>query len=414
MATHPDDSKALVPFTPWRPPPTPSATGLATCASAQPRARPLKEELWPNTAIDALLDRFEEYCFNRPQAQLGKKHWDRIAMEVNRMCRTEYTGMQCKYKWHRLKKTYAKEKQRAGRSKWAFFPHVELLVNKSSRAHMGEPNGDPDEHTPASPLVPKTEPDGPGFEGGGKRRRGVARVLGQAVEKGIGRVAEVVGDLERKRTDEMRRILDAQLQVVTAMFQGLKEVREGASLAPSLNHAMKDWGLNPPQNDLCMGKLYPPINFGMVDKRVYRSGFPNCRNFAFLETLHLNSIICLCSEPYPEASIEFLSAHGIRLFHIASDFKGPMLLFPDTVREALRVLLDSRNHPILIHCKKGKRQTSCLVGCLRRVQNWCFSSVFEEYERYAGGKNHVNDLQFIEQFDVSNAREYCFSQLPVT
>ncbi|KAG9450936.1 hypothetical protein H6P81_010901 [Aristolochia fimbriata] len=32
--------------------------------------------------------------------------------------------------------------------------------------------------------------------------------------------------------------------------------------------------------------------------------------------------------------------------------------------------LDVRNHPLLIHCKRGKHQTGSLVGCLRKLQNF--------------------------------------------
>uniref|UniRef100_A0A0D6R0A1 Tyrosine-protein phosphatase domain-containing protein n=1 Tax=Araucaria cunninghamii TaxID=56994 RepID=A0A0D6R0A1_ARACU len=63
------------------------------------------------------------------------------------------------------------------------------------------------------------------------------------------------------------------------------------------------------------GLLIPPFNFSMVDKGVYRSGFPNAINFPFLETLHLRSIIYLCPESYPEANTEFIESHGIKLFH---------------------------------------------------------------------------------------------------
>lgn len=92
---------------------------------------------------------------------------------------------------------------------------------------------------------------------------------------------------------------------------------------------------------------------------------------------------------------------------------------------------DIRNHPVLIHCKRGKvwvnanfihdikftwmvkliffffffwvtqHRTGCLVGCLRKLQNWCLASVFEEYQRFAGAKVRVSDLRFIESFDVS-------------
>ncbi|XP_019168683.1 PREDICTED: probable tyrosine-protein phosphatase At1g05000 isoform X2 [Ipomoea nil] len=100
----------------------------------------------------------------------------------------------------------------------------------------------------------------------------------------------------------------------------------------------------------------PPLNFAMVDHGVFRSGFPDTDNFDFLQTLGLRSIICLCPEPYPQANVEFLNANGIRLFQFGIDgSKEPFVNIPaDMIREALKVVLDKRNHPLLIHCKRGK------------------------------------------------------------
>jgi len=150
----------------------------------------------------------------------------------------------------------------------------------------------------------------------------------------------------------------------------------------------------------------PPLNFSMVDNGVYRSGFPDKSNFTFLQTLGLRSIIYLCSEEYPEENVEFLKSNGIKLFHFGiTGNKEPFVNIPeDTIREALKVLLDVRNHPLLIHCKRGKHRTGCLVGCLRKHQRWCLSSVFDEYQRFAAAKVRVSDMRFMEKFDVSVLR----------
>ncbi|KAE7995325.1 hypothetical protein FH972_000136 [Carpinus fangiana] len=152
--------------------------------------------------------------------------------------------------------------------------------------------------------------------------------------------------------------------------------------------------------------LVPPLNFAMVDNGVFRSGFPDSANFGFLKSLELRSIICLCPEPYPEANNEFLKANGIKLFQFGIDgSKEPFVNIPEeTIREALKVLLDVRNHPLLIHCKRGKHRTGCLVGCLRRLQRWCLSSVFDEYQRFAAAKARVTDQRFIELFDISGLK----------
>ncbi|GMN53791.1 hypothetical protein TIFTF001_022923 [Ficus carica] len=158
----------------------------------------------------------------------------------------------------------------------------------------------------------------------------------------------------------------------------------------------------------------PPLNFSMVDNGIFRSGFPESANFSFLQTLGLRSIICLCPEPYPEANMEFLKAHGIRLFQFGIEgYKEPFVNIPEeTIREALKVVLDVRNHPVLIHCKRGKmvccsdcqHRTGCLVGCIRKLQKWCLSSIFDEYQRFAAAKARVSDQRFMELFDVSSLK----------
>ncbi|KAJ6686847.1 PHOSPHOTYROSINE PROTEIN PHOSPHATASES SUPERFAMILY PROTEIN ISOFORM 1 [Salix purpurea] len=64
--------------------------------------------------------------------------------------------------------------------------------------------------------------------------------------------------------------------------------------------------------------LIPPLNFAMVDNGIFRSGFPDSPNFSFLQTLGLRSIICLCPEPYTEATTEFLKDGGIRLYQFGN------------------------------------------------------------------------------------------------
>jgi tyrosine-protein phosphatase SIW14 len=150
----------------------------------------------------------------------------------------------------------------------------------------------------------------------------------------------------------------------------------------------------------------PPLNFSMVDNGIFRSGFPDSANFSFLQTLGLRSIICLCPEPYPEANKEFINSNGIKLFQFGIEgYKEPFVNIPqDTIRDALKVVLDVRNHPVLIHCKRGKHRTGCLVGCFRKLQRWCLTSVFDEYQRFAAAKARISDQRFMELFDVSSLK----------
>ncbi|GLT95518.1 hypothetical protein SLE2022_131960 [Rubroshorea leprosula] len=157
--------------------------------------------------------------------------------------------------------------------------------------------------------------------------------------------------------------------------------------------------------------LVPPTNFSMVDEGIYRSALPQPSNFGFLQTLNLRSIIYLCPEPYPEENLEFLRSQNIQLLQFGIEGKTePFVPIPkDTIMAALRVLIDVRNHPVLIHCKSGKHRTGCLVGCLRKFQNWCLSSVFEEYQRFAGVKSRATDMRFIETFNILCLRQCLYS-----
>ncbi|KAL5724051.1 protein-tyrosine-phosphatase [Ranunculus cassubicifolius] len=153
--------------------------------------------------------------------------------------------------------------------------------------------------------------------------------------------------------------------------------------------------------------LVPPTNFSKVQTGIYRSGYPNSSNFDFLKSLNLKSIIYLCPEPYLEDNSEFLRSNDIKLYQFGvQGTKEPLgEVSNETIKEGLKVLLDVRNHPVLIHCKRGKHRTGCLVGCLRKVQNWGLSDVFEEYQRFSGAKFRVTDMKFMESFDVSCIRE---------
>eukprot|EP00013_Stygamoeba_regulata_P006294 CAMPEP_0177630384 /NCGR_PEP_ID=MMETSP0447-20121125/1182_1 /TAXON_ID=0 /ORGANISM="Stygamoeba regulata, Strain BSH-02190019" /LENGTH=183 /DNA_ID=CAMNT_0019131787 /DNA_START=52 /DNA_END=603 /DNA_ORIENTATION=+ len=146
--------------------------------------------------------------------------------------------------------------------------------------------------------------------------------------------------------------------------------------------------------------LIPPLNFAMVAPGIYRSGYPNIKNHRFLKKLGLKSILYLCPEPYSELNHDFIKKNNITLFQFGvHGNKEPFVDIPqDTINEALKVLLDKRNFPILIHCNKGKHRTGCLVGCLRKVQRWSLTYIFDEYTRYAGTKGRILDQQFIELF----------------
>uniref|UniRef100_A0A6U5BGK4 diphosphoinositol-polyphosphate diphosphatase n=1 Tax=Hemiselmis andersenii TaxID=464988 RepID=A0A6U5BGK4_HEMAN len=147
-------------------------------------------------------------------------------------------------------------------------------------------------------------------------------------------------------------------------------------------------------------ELHPPKNFAMVYRGVYRSAYPTKKNFSFLQKLGLNSVVYLCQEDYSGQVMQFYNAMGVTVFeHGVSGNKEPFVDISDEmIKTALQRLLDVRNHPVLIHCNQGKHRTGSLVGCLRAMNHWSMTAIFDEYRRFAGSKARRADQQFIELF----------------
>ncbi|MCL7051745.1 hypothetical protein MKW94_026749 [Papaver nudicaule] len=146
--------------------------------------------------------------------------------------------------------------------------------------------------------------------------------------------------------------------------------------------------------------IVTPFNFSIVETGIYRCGFlpgfPEPCYFAFIQTLNLRSIVCLCLEPFPQETIKFLQANNIRDETAKSIRKRRKR---DMIDEALKVVLDERNHPILIHCRHGNHRSGIVVGCYRKLKhNWCLPCVLEEYQRLSGETARRSDMKFIENY----------------
>jgi tyrosine-protein phosphatase SIW14 len=71
------------------------------------------------------------------------------------------------------------------------------------------------------------------------------------------------------------------------------------------------------------------------------------------------------------------------------------------MKKVLDAMMNKANHPVLVHCLKGKvslslnpqHRVGCLVGCLRKYQGWSLSSIFDEYRRFSGVKLRIADQE---------------------
>lgn len=149
--------------------------------------------------------------------------------------------------------------------------------------------------------------------------------------------------------------------------------------------------------------LAPPENFAPVINKIYRSSFPQPPNFSFLRTLRLKLVLCLIPEEYPQLHLDFFKLEGIRFFQLGMlGNKEPFVkISSELITEAIKIVIDPANQPILVHCNRGKHRTGCLVGVLRRLQGWLLTITFDEYRKFAAPKERPMDQQFIELYNHS-------------
>jgi tyrosine-protein phosphatase SIW14 len=152
----------------------------------------------------------------------------------------------------------------------------------------------------------------------------------------------------------------------------------------------------------------PPSNYGAVlPGLIYRSSYPESKNYEFIKDLKIKSILTLVPEPISPEYKNFMDESGIQHFqvHIKAN-KGEVRVESCEMLRALRLLMDRTNHPMLIHCNKGKHRTGCTVACFRRIIGADFTSIIDEYHTYAGVKARLLDEVFFDTFDLNNVMWY--------
>jgi len=152
----------------------------------------------------------------------------------------------------------------------------------------------------------------------------------------------------------------------------------------------------------------PPLNFSLVENGIYRSGHPVPINYPFLETLNLKTVIYLGDKQDNLDYYNFLQEKGINFIYIKMESSSEPFIMNDplAIIKALNIIINIENYPILIHSNKGKHRVGVCVGIMRKLlQGWSITGIFNEYDKFAGGKGE-SDIEFIEVFETElNADE---------
>ncbi|KAI9319379.1 protein-tyrosine phosphatase [Dichotomocladium elegans] len=152
--------------------------------------------------------------------------------------------------------------------------------------------------------------------------------------------------------------------------------------------------------------LTPPEQFGIVEPGIYRSDMLQPLHFPFIKQINCKTVVMLSPEMPNRVTSNLMDECGMELVHLGMATWKPTQpstwrpVSEELIKEGLELILDRETHPVLIMCTSGIHETGTLVGCLRKLEGWNFSSIINEYRAYAGTKARYVNEQFIELFDL--------------
>ncbi len=122
-------------------------------------------------------------------------------------------------------------------------------------------------------------------------------------------------------------------------------------------------------------------NLYRVEEGLYRSAQPTAAGFRELAALGIRAILDVAGGDGDQNVVRDAS---VKLFHVPMSAWG---LRDDRVFEALRILADPENRPLLIHCRHGADRTGAIVALYRVVvQGWSKEEAVREMNE--GGYHH--------------------------
>lgn len=132
-------------------------------------------------------------------------------------------------------------------------------------------------------------------------------------------------------------------------------------------------------------------NLYRVDPDLFRSAQPTSAGFRELAALGIRSVLDVAGG---DGDAQAAGSADFRLFHVPMTAFG---LREDQVVEALRILIDVKNRPLLIHCQHGADRTGAIVALYRVVvQGWSKEDAVREMNE--GGFHHSSFWRNLDRY----------------
>lgn len=130
-------------------------------------------------------------------------------------------------------------------------------------------------------------------------------------------------------------------------------------------------------------------NFHRVTSGIFRSGRPQKTGIEILGKFGFKSVLSI--ETYgvdlkgAENERDWTSAANIKFFHVP--MSGLLKPKKEQVLEALKILTETKNQPILVHCEKGSDRTGITIAAYRiKFEGWDIARATQDM--YNFGHSH--------------------------
>jgi protein tyrosine phosphatase (PTP) superfamily phosphohydrolase (DUF442 family) len=124
----------------------------------------------------------------------------------------------------------------------------------------------------------------------------------------------------------------------------------------------------------------PVENFGKVNDNYYRGSQPDAEGLAQLKRLGIKTIVDLRKDSRAEEPNQVRSL-GMQYFNIP--LKASKGATPEQTEYFFKLVNDSANWPVYVHCKGGKHRTGALTAAYRIAHDgWTADQAFEEMKKY--------------------------------
>jgi tyrosine-protein phosphatase SIW14 len=135
-------------------------------------------------------------------------------------------------------------------------------------------------------------------------------------------------------------------------------------------------------------------NFHQVDEHIYRGAQPSAQGFASLATFGIKTVIDLRGESSEDITVQGAGMRYVRLPW--REFKAPT---DSQIEALLRLLNDSSDWPVFVHCRRGADRTGTAIACYRIAHDhWSNQQALAEAKSYGMSSLEVAMQHYILHF----------------